>query len=295
MIRVRGLQKSYGSHRAVDGLDLQVEKGELLGLLGPNGAGKTTTISCVVGVLKIDQGEIELFDGGSPDDPDTRARLGVAPQSLALHTELTGLENLRFFGRLQGLAGKTLQTAAERALDQVGLLDRGKDLTGGYSGGMKRRLNLACALVHEPELIFLDEPTAGVDPQARNLLFDVVKRLKDAGTTVVYTTHLMEEVERLCDRVVIIDHGKTIAEGTVDGLIDQHGGLSMVEFEFEDGADLSGLPDPTTDGLVLVSTSDPGAELARIAGRGGVRSARVRRPDLQHVFLELTGRELRDS
>ena len=296
MIRIRGLRKTFGERAAIDGLDLDVAPGEVFALLGPNGAGKSTTVSCATGVLAPSSGTIELFEAQDPSDPVTRCRIGVAPQALALHDELRGRDNVRYFGRLQGLSGAELKRAADAALDAVGLLDRADDRTGGYSGGMKRRLNLACALVHDPELLFLDEPTAGVDPQSRNLLFEVVQRLHEQGRTVVYTTHAMEEAERLCDRIAIIDHGRCLAVGTLDELIGAHGGPSFVEIELEDPATRTAdLPEPNDDGVIAVAARSPAAELTRLATNFQLKAAQVRRPNLEHVFLELTGRELRDE
>ena len=204
MIHIDDIHKSYGELKALDGLSLHVREGEVFGLLGPNGAGKTTTVSILVGLFPPDRGSVSIGKGGasekaggsergSPTDRSTRARIGLAPQALALYDDLTGEENLAFFGRLQGLTGGDLGSRVGRALDFVGLSDRGKDRAKGYSGGMRRRLNLAAALLHDPPVLLLDEPTAGVDPQSRNALFENVKALRDQGRTVVYTTHYMEE------------------------------------------------------------------------------------------------------
>jgi ABC-2 type transport system ATP-binding protein len=217
------LRKTYGSTVAVDGLSLTVRRGEVLGLLGPNGAGKSTTVNLAVGLLAPDSGSVNLDGKGKPTDPEVRRSIGVAPQALALYELLSGEENLRFFGEVYGLTGSRLTERVAWGLDFVGLADRRHDRVAVYSGGMKRRLNLAAALVHDPELILLDEPTVGVDPQSRHQIFENIQALKRLGRTVIYTTHYMEEAERLCDRVAIIDRGKLLALGPVQQLLDAHG------------------------------------------------------------------------
>jgi ABC-2 type transport system ATP-binding protein len=233
VLTVSGLRKSYGDRVAVDGLSFEVRPGETFGFLGPNGAGKSTTLQCMTGLLKPDAGEV-LLDGGSPADPEVRRSLGIAPQSLALYPELTADENLRFFGRLHGLSGKRLGERVDWALGLAGLADRRKDRVAAYSGGMQRRLNLACALVHEPKLVLLDEPTVGIDPQSRNHVFGVIEELRREGLTIVYTSHYMEEVERLCDRIAIIDHGRLLACDTLPGLLARHPGAGHLEAIFLD-------------------------------------------------------------
>ncbi len=280
MLRLERLRKTFGDIVAVDDLSLEIHAGEVFGLLGPNGAGKTTTVNIAVGLLPPDGGTIEV-DGGSPTEPTVRGKIGVAPQTIALYDELTGEENIAFFGRLQGLTGKQLAERVRWSLDFVGLYDRRGDRMKTYSGGMKRRLNLAVAVVHDPPLLLLDEPTVGVDPQSRNAIFENILALKKQGRTVIYTTHYMEEAEKLCDRVGIIDHGKLLALDTVDRLIDEHGGRSVLTVE-------------RADGEVTVETDDPLAELMRLQEKGKLDRFRVDRPDLEKVFLNLTGRHLRD-
>ena len=228
MLTFTDVRKSFGPTVAVDGLSLSVRKGEVLGLLGPNGAGKSTSVSLAVGLLAPDSGSVTIDDAGSPADPAVRQRIGVAPQALAIYELLSGDENLRFFGQMYGLSGAALDARVAWCLDFVGLTDRRKDRTGGYSGGMKRRLNLAAALVHDPELLLLDEPTVGVDPQSRNSIFESIEALQREGRTIIYTTHYMEEAARLCNRIAIIDHGRLLALGTVDDLISAHGGEATV-------------------------------------------------------------------
>ena len=223
-LEVQGLVKSYGALRAVDGIAFHANPGECLGLLGPNGAGKTTTIHCIVGALRPDAGIVQVDGMSDPTRPAVRAKLGVAPQSLAVYDDFTAEENLAFFGGLYGLAGERLRERVDRALDLAGLTSRRKDRVSTYSGGMQRRLNLVCGLLHDPPVILLDEPTVGVDPQSRNLIFENIEGLKREGRTILYTTHYMEEAERLCDRVAIVDHGRILALDSVEALIRAHGG-----------------------------------------------------------------------
>jgi linearmycin/streptolysin S transport system ATP-binding protein len=282
VIALRGLRKRYGAASpALDGLSLEVRAGEVFGLLGPNGAGKTTTVSIVTGLLVPDEGTVDLLGLGSPAQPEVRRRLGLAPQALALYDGLTGEENVALFGRLFGLDGEHLRERVKAALDFVGLRDRGHDAVAIYSGGMKRRLNLAVAVVHDPDLVVLDEPTVGVDPQSRNLIFDNIRALRTAGKTVVYTTHYMEEAERLCDRVGILDHGRLLALDTVPGLLRAHAAkpVLVVEVAGEEQR---------------IESDDPLATLNEIAARESITSFRVERPHLEQVFLHLTGRHLRD-
>lgn len=281
MLRLHDVRKSYGAHVAVDGLSLQLQRGEIFGLLGPNGAGKTTTVNLSVGLLRPDAGQVEIDGGGSPLDPRVRAAIGVAPQSLALYDELSGSENLQFFGRIQGLAESKLQDRVAWCLDFVDLADRAGDRVKTYSGGMKRRLNMAVALIHDPALLLLDEPTVGVDPQSRNAIFERILKLKQLGRTIVYTTHYMEEAQRLCDRVGIMDHGRLMALDTVERLIAGHGGKKIVWAS-------------RGNGELRIETDDPLAELIKLQGDGSLQGFRVESPNLETVFLNLTGRHLRD-
>jgi linearmycin/streptolysin S transport system ATP-binding protein len=219
ILDVRHLRKTFGTLVAVDDVSFTLEAGKLVGLLGPNGAGKTTTVSMVSGLITPERGDVLI--GGqklSGDTDPVKRRIGLVPQDLALYEELSALANLRFFGALFGLSGSALNTAIGSTMELVGLADRAKDLVKNYSGGMKRRLNLAAGLLHDPDILLLDEPTVGVDPQSRNAIFDNLEELKRRGKALLYTTHYMEEVERLSDRIVIIDHGKVIADDTLDGL-----------------------------------------------------------------------------
>jgi ABC-2 type transport system ATP-binding protein len=316
MLTLTNIRKTFGTPPggvvAVDGLSLDIRAGEVFGLLGPNGAGKSTTISMAVGLLRPDSGDVRIASGpasgGSPDDPRFRALIGVAPQQIALYDELSADENLRFFGSLYNLGGAALAARIDELLGLVGLTDRRRDRVKGYSGGMKRRLNLAAAVLHKPPLVLLDEPTAGVDPQSRAAILDIVRAMRAAGTTVLYTTHYMEEAQRVCDRVGIIDHGKLLALGTVDELITRHGGKSVVIVqELGEPAisaasaaplDASSVGEAGAAGLIAerrIDTDDPGAEMLRHLQNPRVRGVRVDRPDLESVFLALTGRSLRDA
>jgi ABC-2 type transport system ATP-binding protein len=227
VLTFENVNKRYGAGpgavTALDGLTLTVAQGEVLGLLGPNGAGKSTAVNLATGVIAPDAGRVSIANRGTPREPSIRHRIGVAPQALALYDRLSAEENVRFFGELYGLKGARLQGRVTAALEFVGLAERRRARVETFSGGMKRRLNLAAALVHEPDLVLLDEPTVGVDPQSRNQIFDNIAALKREGRTIIYTTHYMEEAERLCDRVAVIDQGRLLALGTVQQLLDQHG------------------------------------------------------------------------
>jgi len=282
MISLHNLSKRFGTLLAVDDLSLEIGAGEVFGLLGPNGAGKTTTVNLAVGLLRPDSGSVELALLGPPSSAKVRAKIGVAPQALALYDNLSAEENLRFFGRMQGLSGRRLSERVTWALDFVQLSDRRRDRVKTYSGGMKRRLNLAVALVHDPPILFLDEPTVGVDPQSRNAVFQNIKAMRKEGRTIVYTTHYMEEAERLCDRVGIMDRGKLLALDSVDNLIAAHGGKTLIIAEHADGE-------------TRIETDDPMSQLAAIQQGRRLLRLRVERPDLEGVFLNLTGRHLRDN
>ncbi len=238
MISALNLRKAFGAIQAVDDVSLELKPGETFGLLGPNGAGKTTTIHMLVGAIRPDSGKVSIQGATDPTRPQVRQLIGLAPQVEALYEELTGQENLTFFAKLYGLTGNPLRDRVSWALELAGLTDRQRDRVKGYSGGMKRRLNLACAMVHDPKVLFLDEPTAGVDPQSRNHLLTSIEALAKAGSTILYTTHYMEEAQRLCNRVAIMDHGKILALDSVDGLLKRYGGMASVE------AELAQLPPP---------------------------------------------------
>jgi linearmycin/streptolysin S transport system ATP-binding protein len=219
MLDIKNLRKSFGSLVAVDDVSFALAKGQLVGLLGPNGAGKTTTVSMIAGLVTPDRGEVLIAGHRLSGDTDpAKRRIGLVPQDLALYEELSARDNLRFFGALYNLSGRALDAAIAQALELVELADRARDRVKTFSGGMKRRLNLAAGLLHDPDILLLDEPTVGVDPQSRNAIFDNLELLKSRGKALLYTTHYMEEAERLADRIVVIDHGKVIADDTLAGL-----------------------------------------------------------------------------
>jgi ABC-2 type transport system ATP-binding protein len=281
MINIEGVTKKFDDLVAVNDLSLNIKQGEIFGLLGPNGAGKSTIISMISGQQLPSSGTVQV-GGQSPTSTDSKRRLGVAPQSIALYKELTAMDNLVFFGTLYGLDKKRIKRRCSEVLEFVELTDRANDRVETYSGGMQRRLNLAITLMHEPEILLLDEPTVGVDPQSRNKLFENVIDLADRGKTIVYTTHYMEEAEKLCDRVGIIDHGKMLALGKVDTLIDEYGGDSQLSFS-------------TGDEAVSHTTNKPIEDLQKVlAEHSDIRDLKLTRPDLEKVFLNLTGRHLRD-
>ncbi|MDE0904514.1 MAG: ABC transporter ATP-binding protein [Planctomycetota bacterium] len=295
-LTIQGLHKTFGNLVAVHDLSLEIGAGEALGLLGPNGAGKSTVIAMLTGALTPDKGKINLQGLGSPVDPKVRALIGVVPQNLALYDELTPEENLRFFGRLYGIGGKELRARVDWCLDLAGLSSRKKERVGTHSGGMKRRLNLACGLMHDPKILICDEPTVGVDPQSRNHIFDSIERLCDGGTTLLYTTHYMEEAQRLCDRVAIMDQGHLLAIDTVDALVEEHGGDSLVHAKLKAGLPTDHQLHSAMQGLTLAhrTTAPIEAVASLLQVQDSVVELRIDRPDLEQVFLSLTGRSLRD-
>jgi ABC-2 type transport system ATP-binding protein len=308
MLEVTALRKSYGDLVAVDGVSFRAGKGETIGLLGPNGAGKTTTVSMIAGLVRPDAGEVRIAGRTLRGDTDPAKRaIGLVPQDIGLYEEMSARENLHLFGALYNLSGAHLKRAMDEALDLVGLSERAKDKVKDFSGGMKRRINLAAALLHDPQLLLLDEPTVGVDPQSRNAIFDNLEALKKRGKTLLYTTHYMEEAERLCDRLVIIDHGKVIADDTLQGL---HGllptaNLLTVELKTnglrpEDLRLAPGVESVDVRGLtVRIGVRDLATDSAGIlqwmAERGHrFQHLQTERASLETVFLTLTGRSLRD-
>ena len=311
MLDARSLSKRFGATLAVDNVDLHLAAGESVGLLGPNGAGKTTTISMLSGLLAPDQGEV-LIDGRplrSDTDPH-KQRLGLVPQDLAVYEELSAEQNLRIFGALYGLGGKALALAIDRALEVVRLSDRRRDRVADFSGGMKRRINLAAALLHQPTLIILDEPTVGVDPQSRNAIFENIETLRTQGCAILYTTHYMEEAERLCDRIVIIDEGRVIADAPLSELYGRLPSQCALELELAAPPALSLLDLLPRQPMVraarlrseqvlvveLESVTAVAAVLAQVSGAGAtVVHLETARPSLEAVFLGLTGKRLRDA
>ena len=302
-LRIEGLVKHFGRIAAVDGIDLTLKSGECLGLLGPNGAGKSTLIRSIVGRVIPDAGVIAIFDspGGSSVARDA---IGWIPQELALSPRLTCRENLQSFGRYHGLKGAALEEAVNRCLRWATLTDRAGDSVKDLSGGMKRRLNMAAGMVHRPKLVLMDEPTVGVDPQSRNHIFEMIERLRDDGMSIIYTTHYMEEAERLCDRIAIVDHGKVIAQGTNAELVQSaFGSRSQVLARFDSprdriaawAAERGGRAVDNTVELTIQRPSEI-AGLLESSTKAGLALAdlSLRKPNLESVFLHLTGRELRD-
>lgn len=281
MIQVESLNKRFGNIHAVRDVSLEIHPGQIFGLLGPNGAGKSTSISMMTGLIDADSGSVSL-SGLNPQSKEARYKIGLIPQSIALYEELTATDNLSFFASLYDIPKNQLESRMEWALDFVGLKDRAGDRVSGFSGGMKRRLNLAASLLHDPDYIFMDEPTAGVDPQSRNKLFDNVLELKELGKTIIYTTHYMEEAQKLCDQVGIIDHGQLLALGTVGELLNQHGGETQISISSDQGVKEFKSNDVSNDLIQALQASDKVFDIS------------VNRPDLEAVFLNLTGRQLRD-
>jgi ABC-2 type transport system ATP-binding protein len=308
ILRCEGLIRRFGDRTAVDGVSFEIAQGETYGLLGPNGSGKTTTISMLSGILTANEGTVELV--GNPITPaavEAKRAIGLVPQEIALYEDLTAAENLRFFGRLQGLGAKKLKARIDDVLEVVSLRDRANDRVDEFSGGMKRRVNIAVGLLHGPQLLVLDEPTVGVDPQSRNQILASVETLGTAGMAVLYTTHYMEEAERLCDRIGILDRGRMIAEGTQAELVANIGENDLIIVE--------GQHDPsvvefcrTVEGVVHAEQTGRGIEVTSTSGTRtmgpllaafdqhdvDVPGLQLREPNLEAVFLELTGRALRD-
>jgi ABC-2 type transport system ATP-binding protein len=305
------LQKKFGAITAVADVSFAAESGKILGLLGPNGAGKSTTISMLAGLTTPDSGGVKV-DGATLKtgaDP-TKRRLGLVTQEIALLDELPARMNLEFFGGLYGLSGPALKSRIAAVLELTSLSDRSRDPPSEFSGGMRRRLNIACALLHEPQVLLLDEPTVGVDPQSRNAIFETVEALAGQGRTVVYTTHYMEEVERLCDRIVIVDHGRVLADNTLAGLLASAQVVNKLTLKYDSAPDAAALDEikrlpgvvqaDLTGTELSVAANDLGTAaprvLERLAARGfSCQELTSRRANLEDVFLGLTGRTLRDT
>ncbi|MDZ4178832.1 MAG: ABC transporter ATP-binding protein [Coriobacteriia bacterium] len=310
IVAVQGLVKRFGDLVAVDNVEFSIAAGEIFGLLGPNGAGKTTTISMISGLLEPSSGDVIVAGDSVRTKPRAVKRsLGVVPQEIALYPTLTARENLQFWGRMYGMSGKALSSAVDEALELAGLADRAKERIEKYSGGMKRRINIAAGILHKPRVLLMDEPTVGIDPQSRNHILEQVKELNAAGMTVLYTSHYMEEVELLCDRVAIVDHGKVIAMGTLAELRTLVGDADIVRVGVDDTlsedalAAVSSLPGvqkaERADSMLEALATDGGGALAGIisalnAAGEKVHSVEVIEPNLESVFLHLTGKSLRD-
>ncbi|GAB2571701.1 ABC transporter ATP-binding protein [Gracilibacillus alcaliphilus] len=302
--------KRYGSFRALDHVNLEVEKGEILGLLGPNGAGKTTLIHALAGLIKVDSGDISLFGKKLNDHiMEIKQQIGLVTQDITIFDDLTARENLEFFGGIYGLRGAELKQRVDETLAFVRLTDRAKNLPAKFSGGMKRRLNIACALVHRPKLLIMDEPTVGIDLQSRNYILESVRELQKQGTTILYTTHYMEEVQSLASKIVIMDQGHVIAKGTLEELVENIQHEEKIHLEvideptsetLEELRSLNGVKQVIHNKKKIQIISSGGAEnvdnvLAVVKKAGGVRSVTAEKPTLEDVFLTLTGKTLRDG
>lgn len=314
MLSVQNLIKQYGDFTAVDTVSFAASQGTVFGLLGPNGAGKSTTINCISGLLAPTSGHVSIAGADIiKDGKNAKRSLGIVPQELALYEDLPAVENLKYWGKAYGLRGPKLDTRVRDVLDYIGLADRAKDLPNTFSGGMKRRLNFGCGIVHKPKVLLLDEPTVGVDPQSRQRLFEMVEAERDDGACVLYTTHYMEEAERLCDSLAIIDHGKLIAQGTVTELKAQLSARDVLQLngdfpdtgiaQLVDTLSARGMQDleliSQEDGVLTLTLSSASQHLpeifAALASAGAsVSETSLRSPNLETLFLLLTGKELRE-
>ncbi|MCZ2098177.1 MAG: ABC transporter ATP-binding protein [Anaerolineae bacterium] len=309
MIEVEKLRKSYGATVAVDGASFTAQPGRIFGLLGPNGAGKSTTLGCLCGLLVPDSGSVRVLGRDLlRDGAGARRPIGVVPQDVALYQELTARENLDYWGSVQGLSGARLKRRTEEILAVIGLADRAREPVKRFSGGMKRRLNFGAGILHEPKVLLLDEPTAGVDPQSRVRLLELVKSQAEAGACVLYTTHYMEEAEAVCDRLAIMDHGRLIAQGTLPELRAMLGERDLLRLTGvfpeagvraalarETGVEILGFE----DGQLRLAMAEASARLpalfAALAGAGAeVRGTTLTQPNLESLFIKLTGKELRE-
>ncbi|KEH95886.1 ABC transporter ATP-binding protein [Clostridium novyi] len=309
ILEAKNIVKRYGEYLAIDNASLSVMEGQIFGLLGPNGAGKTTMINIIVGLLKSYSGEVNVFGKDLlKNEMYIKSQIGIAPQEVALFQDLTAYENVTFFGRLYGLKGKELKDGVKEALEFTGLWDRRKDYPKQYSGGMKRRLNIACAIVHKPKLIIMDEPTVGIDPQSRKHILNSIKKLNKMGSTIIYTSHYMEEIEELCDEIVIMDKGKVIAKGTKEELKELIATEDKVSIEvcnisytiIDKIKKVQGVKECVIDNNVINIISKNGsANLSEIIDvivdcGAEINKINMDKPSLEGVFLTLTGRKLRD-
>ncbi len=309
MLSATQLNKSYAGRAVVSDVSLRLEPGRVLGLLGPNGAGKSTSVSMLCGLLRPDAGSVAFDDGASPSNgraDEFKRRIGLVPQDIALYEELPARQNLALFGALYGLTGATLARCVDESLELVGLADRAGDKPSTFSGGMKRRLNIACALVHDPDVLVFDEPTVGVDPQSRNAIFDNLEVLRDRGKALMYTTHYMEEAERLCDRIVIVDHGRVVANDELTALLRHVPSGERLEIDVGvtvDCAALTAVPGvievAEANGVLTVKLKSLANDTAQVLAWCNAQGLTIRhinstRANLEDVFLALTGRQLRD-
>jgi ABC-2 type transport system ATP-binding protein len=309
ILEIKKLEKTFGEIKAIDGISFGVKEGEIYGLLGPNGAGKSTAINIICGLLKKEKGTIDVFSKSIDKDHEyIKSNIGVVPQEIAIYPDLTAVENIKFFASLYGIKGKLLNERADEALEFVGLTDRKNDYPSKFSGGMKRRLNIACAIAHHPKLIIMDEPTVGIDPQSRNHILDSVKKLNENGSTIIYTTHYMEEVEAIATKVGIIDHGKLIAEGSINelqNLISDRKTVDIVtdlgtEVNLDELGEIKGvLKVNYADNKISVESlkeSDNLHQITKYLSNNDIpiREIGMSTVSLESIFLSLTGRSLRD-
>ncbi len=300
-LSVVGARKRFGSTQALDDVSLEIAPQALTVLLGPNGAGKTTLVRAIAGRVRLDSGQVMLF-GQELHPGKPRADFGLVPQELGVYPDLTAKENLQIFGTFLGLDPKSLKSKVDRALEWTGLADRADEPVRGFSGGMKRRINIACGVVHQPKLVILDEPTVGVDPQSRERIYEMLAQLQEGGTTILMTTHLLEEAERRCDHVAIIDHGKLVAAGSLENLLSEGGERStLVTFKFDKRPSvlIEGLDYQENGRSACVGVKDPAKDLpawlVKFETCGAkVEDISIRNQGLQELFLELTGSELRE-
>lgn len=309
-INIKELSKQFGQHIAVDNLNLSIDEGEIFGLLGPNGAGKSTTINMICGLLQKSKGTIEILgkEQKGISDIEIRKNIGLVPQDIAVYEELTAYENVNFFAGLYGLRGATLKAAVEEALGFVGLLENKNQKPASFSGGMKRRLNIACAIAHKPKLIIMDEPTVGIDPQSRNYILESIKKLNQQGSTIIYTSHYMEEVEEICTNIAIIDQGKVIAEGSKEALKSMVTDIRKLSIEMASDAEpnldelllVPGVKHAEANGTIVEVTSSVEVNNLNMileklmAQQIEIQGVEAQKVNLETVFLTLTGRTLRD-
>lgn len=307
LVEIKNLCKRFGQHTAVKDISLNIEEGQIYGLLGPNGAGKSTTINIICGLLSKDSGDINIFNKPmNKKARDIKRNLGVVPQDIAIYEDLTAYENIAFFASLYGVKGKELKKRVTETLEFVGLKDKAKEYPSKFSGGMKRRLNIACAIVHEPRLIVMDEPTVGIDPQSRNHILDSIKELNRRGCTIIYTSHYMEEVEAICSNLAIMDQGKVIAEGEKHELIQKYTDCSTIIVEvhtvehIEELNKLKGVQSVVVEeNNIIIKRNSNEMDLQDVIevitkNNMIIKSIESKNNDLEHIFLSLTGKKLRD-
>lgn len=309
IVEVNNLVKKYKTQTAVDGISFYIDEGEIFGLLGPNGAGKSTTINSVLGLLKITDGEITILGENTTKSlKKVKSNIGYVPQEFAMFMQLSALDNVAYWAKIYGFKGEELKKRVQEALEFTGLWGQRKQIAGTFSGGMKRRLNIACGIVHKPVILFLDEPTAGVDPQSRNNILEAVRTLNKQGTTVLYTSHYMEEIEAICNRVAIVDYGKIIAEGAIDNLIDRHTKDNTILLDLEKNYPDALAAIKKVNGVISVERDNQKYVIKTAKDDGifnslmerlmqhcfHIQAVEIKKPNLETVFLELTGKKIRE-